>query len=232
MGRPYKLFKLLFYFIQVLTTGLLTSALQSGKTAAYIKPVQTGVNSSSTDVDFVHRYCLSPLLKTKTLFSYAAPLSPHVAVKLEKSVKIPKDEEVCSNVEDAVKELGCEFTFIETAGGVLSPGPKATPQADMYKSSFLFRKVILIADGKLGGISTSLTSLESLLARHYLVKAILVIENQKQMLGNSQFLTEYTKLPVFSFGELPNDPHVEITQWYQQHQVHFDNVLRILSKNH
>ena len=50
------------------------------------------------------------------------------------------------------------FTVVETAGGVLSPGPNRTLQADLYRPLRL--PVLLVGDAKLGGISTTLSAYE------------------------------------------------------------------------
>ncbi|KAI9302872.1 pyridoxal phosphate-dependent transferase [Cunninghamella echinulata] len=67
--------------------------------------------------------------------------------------------------------------FLETAGGIHSPVMSGTSQVDFYRP---FRyPTILIGDSKLGGISTTLTSYESLHIRGYDVPAILLFNNEK-----------------------------------------------------
>jgi hypothetical protein len=67
------------------------------------------------------------------------------------------------------------FTVVETAGGVLSPGPSKTLQADIYRKFRL--PIILVGDCKLGGITTTLSAYESLRLRGYTVHAIVMIEH-------------------------------------------------------
>lgn len=65
------------------------------------------------------------------------------------------------------------FTVIETAGGVLSPGPSSALQADLYRP---FRHpVVLVGDTRLGGITSTLTALEALMLRGFSVHAICLI---------------------------------------------------------
>mmetsp|Transcript_27041 Transcript_27041/g.84978 ORF Transcript_27041/g.84978 Transcript_27041/m.84978 type:complete len:169 (-) Transcript_27041:89-595(-) len=66
--------------------------------------------------------------------------------------------------------------IVETAGGVLSPAPSGTPQADVYKELDA-KRVLLVGDGKLGGISGTLTSYESLVQRGFDVRGIAIVED-------------------------------------------------------
>ncbi|KAI8364577.1 pyridoxal phosphate-dependent transferase [Blakeslea trispora] len=71
------------------------------------------------------------------------------------------------------KKNGSYF-FLETAGGIHSPVMSGTPQVDFYRSLRL--PTILVGDSNLGGISTTLTSLESLHIRGYDVPTILLFD--------------------------------------------------------
>lgn len=82
------------------------------------------------------------------------------------------------------------FTVVETAGGVLSPGPNKTLQADMYRPLRL--PVLLVGDAKLGGISTTLSAYESLRIRGYSVLAIVMIDQPNSiMTGNAEYINEH-----------------------------------------
>lgn len=80
-----------------------------------------------------------------------------------------------------------EFALVETAGGVHSPGPNGNSQADFYRPLRL--PVILVADPRLGGISSSISAYESLLLRGYDVGAVLVF--QDDYYKNHEFLGDY-----------------------------------------
>src|SRR3546814_4027772 len=68
------------------------------------------------------------------------------------------------------------FAVIETAGGVLSPGPSSALQADLYRP---FRHpVVLVGDTRLGGITSTLTALEALTLRGFNVHAVCMILQQ------------------------------------------------------
>ncbi|KAI7908236.1 pyridoxal phosphate-dependent transferase [Cokeromyces recurvatus] len=64
------------------------------------------------------------------------------------------------------------YLFLETAGGIHSPVMSGTPQADFYRPLRL--PTLLIGDSNLGGISTTLTSFESLRLRGYDIPIILL----------------------------------------------------------
>jgi dethiobiotin synthetase len=66
------------------------------------------------------------------------------------------------------------FTVVETAGGVLSPGPHNTSQADMYRA--LRMPVLLVGDSRYGGISSTLCAYESLRMRGYNVLSVALID--------------------------------------------------------
>ncbi|KAJ3105713.1 hypothetical protein HDU97_007690 [Phlyctochytrium planicorne] len=65
--------------------------------------------------------------------------------------------------------------FLESAGGVHSPAPSGDSQSRVYRPLRL--PTILVGDSNLGGISTTLTSYESLLIQGYDVPLILMFEN-------------------------------------------------------
>ncbi|KAI7896454.1 pyridoxal phosphate-dependent transferase [Mucor mucedo] len=66
------------------------------------------------------------------------------------------------------------YLFLETAGGIHSPVMSGTPQVDFYRSLRL--PTLLVGDSNLGGISTTLTSYESLLIRGYDIPTILLFD--------------------------------------------------------
>ncbi|ORZ20477.1 pyridoxal phosphate-dependent transferase [Absidia repens] len=69
------------------------------------------------------------------------------------------------------------YLFLETAGGIHSPVMSGTSQADFYRSLRL--PTVLVGDSNLGGISTTLTSFESLHIRGYDVPSILLFDNMR-----------------------------------------------------
>lgn len=109
-------------------------------------------------------------------------------------------------IQDTVAEqakLGPGWLFLETAGGVHSPGPSGTPQAELYTP--LRSPVILVGDSRLGGISQTISSYESLKIRGYDVASVLLFQNDQYK--NDGYLEEYLynqgKIPVTTVPEPP-----------------------------
>eukprot|EP00978_Attheya_sp_CCMP212_P006574 scaffold15265_cov51-Attheya_sp.AAC.2 len=177
----------------------------------YIKPLQCG----GSDEAFLHRYAnrsgsrhtntpAGVTTACTTLFEWDTPASPHVASRLEH--KPLSDEELLTLLHhqlDQISETETQgVTYIETAGGVLSPAGASplnvrphhassssdhtdddtftwgwSTQADLYQSLGLSVPFILVGDGRLGGISCTLSALDSLQSRGYDVHAICLIEH-------------------------------------------------------
>lgn len=173
----------------VVTTGLV-KACQTIGGAHYVKPLQCG----GSDEDFVTRH-VPDVISTTTLFEWETPTSPHTAARLEKR---PVDDcQVVSALHQCIEKLKKDPAehpiWVETAGGVLSPsssspdntGPHHAsnkegwgwiPQGDLYREFQKDMNVVMIGDGRLGGISASLSSLESLLSRGYNVVGVILLE--------------------------------------------------------
>jgi dethiobiotin synthetase/adenosylmethionine--8-amino-7-oxononanoate aminotransferase len=77
--------------------------------------------------------------------------------------------------------------LVETAGGVHSPTPSGTSQADLYRPLRL--PVFLVADPKLGGISSTISAFESLHVRGYDLDSVFVFEDDYYK--NHDYLSEY-----------------------------------------
>ena len=120
--------------------------------------------------------------------------------------------------DDMVAELSAElansfadWTLVESAGGVLSPGPgqdRLATQADLYAPLDL--PVIMVGDANLGGISTTLAALESLGRRSYKVDAVVMAEKG---LGNADAVEEIMGKAVYRLGALPPDGPLD--SWHE-----------------
>ncbi|KAF9243545.1 pyridoxal phosphate-dependent transferase [Melanogaster broomeanus] len=152
----------------------------------YLKPVSTGAPQDADD-QHIKRYAglHQHLVDARCLFQYGDPVSPHLAVqmaseKLGIKLTAPSDETFVNAIAQYIR--GCAATgqsghmYVETAGGVHSPTLSGTTQLDSYRPLFL--PTVLIGDSKLGGISSTISSYESLLLRGYIVDAILLFRDQ------------------------------------------------------
>ena len=180
----------------VVSTGLCAAAVLARVRTTYIKPVQTGADSDAAALATQladHRVKSSRTaaaaandFNAHTLFSFTAPVSPHLAA-VRDGGPIPSDADVLRALISKVQhDCGFQgsagsFTLVETAGGPLSPGPSGTLQADLYRPLRL--PVLLVGDPKLGGISTTLSALESLLVRGYTVLGIAFVGGKRAASG-------------------------------------------------
>lgn len=91
---------------------------------------------------------------------------------------------------------------METAGGVLSPGPSGTVQADLYRPLRL--PVVLVGDSNLEGISSTISSFESLHMRGYDINALVTFENNRY--HNHRYFNDYIKDKVSSIVSVSPPP--------------------------
>jgi len=120
--------------------------------------------------------------------------------------KPPSDEHLLDRIAHSASlraARGPGWLFVETAGGVHSPGPSGTTQADLYRSLRL--PVILIGDSKLGGISQTISAFESLKSRGYDIETVLLFRGNQY--GNAEYLASYLHrhhaIPVLAITEPP-----------------------------
>ncbi|KAH7166482.1 hypothetical protein EDB81DRAFT_918936 [Dactylonectria macrodidyma] len=227
----------------ILTTILCKSASKIWKNehVSYLKPVSTGALEDADD-GCIHIKQYAPSAKVETLFQYDIPASPHSAAEAS-GRHIPTDHELLAKIHQHVSHRGQQgpgWLFLETAGGVHSPGPSRTTQADLYAP--LRMPVILVGDSKLGGISQTVSAFESLRLRGYDVESVLLF--QDTVYENYRYLTDYFGdnfgIPVQSVAEPPKkyeDEKAErqsMTEYYaeasEQKSVH--DVLTRLDKRH
>lgn len=191
----------------------------------------------------------------KTLFNWETAASPHTASRKE---GIPmSDTEIIEKIKVHFQEDGMAdtstITWYETAGGVLSPAAASPgndtpfharfsqastsspmhwgwqPQADLYREMASSTTTILVGDARLGGISATLTSLESLILRGYHVPAIVLINpsGADDIHANSKAISEYTTgrydqntpIKVVNLPSIPADISVPLDNWYQSDVV-------------
>ncbi|CEI42171.1 unnamed protein product [Fusarium venenatum] len=231
----------------IFSTILCNSASKKGDKTWFLKPVSTGaadeadgwckfaINSSNRSS---HIQKFAPSTNHETLFQYDIPCSPHIAAKVS-GKPIPSDDAVLAKIHDSVSRYASEgpgWLFLETAGGVHSPGPSGTPQADLYTP--LRAPVILVGDSKLGGISQTISAYESLRMRGHDVESILLFQDMKY--GNYQYLKDYFSkqggIPVDTVPEPPSRlPNIQqdteqMKEYYASQTKNVAHVLEHLDK--
>lgn len=240
----------------LVSTGLVRASLSNSSSAItqYIKPLQCG----GSDAGFVERHCQQKgenesKLRVTTLFEWESPTSPHVASRLENK-PISDDQVLSALVAKLAASDPNTTTYVETAGGVLSPScssPENTrpshahsdgdnswgwrTQGDLYQPLLGQLPVVLVGDGRLGGISVTLSALESLIVRGYDVAALILIATEQY--DNVSALREYAsrKLAlrsgcgeslfptpmqsIVSLPPIPSDPLEPLDEWFANDQV-------------
>ncbi|KAI3626653.1 hypothetical protein CBS14141_000654 [Malassezia furfur] len=174
---------------------------------AYLKPVSTG---PAHEADASHLATFAPHVHSQTLIQFADPVSPHLAA-VQATGSLPPnatDAAIAQQVRDWLDRCahpdahGAAFdaAIVETAGGVHSPAPSGTSQADVLRALRL--PVVLIGSSQLGGISTTRAALESLHMRGYDVDAVLLFPSPRYQndLYLQQLLRDELDLPVFAVG--------------------------------
>ncbi|KIW30113.1 dethiobiotin synthase, variant [Cladophialophora immunda] len=143
---------------------------------------------------------------SKNISQFSRPLSPHLAAQLDKDASIPRtDASILARVKAILGkhvETGGRYAIVETAGGVLSPGPSGTVQADLYRPLRL--PTILVGDSKLGGIATTISAFESLHVRGFDVDSIVLFDDPEW--GNFDYLDKYFQNHGISTFALPKPP--------------------------
>ncbi|KAJ8132290.1 hypothetical protein O1611_g1334 [Lasiodiplodia mahajangana] len=166
--RVYKIYGANTDVGKTVVTSILCNAsrrIWKDEATAYLKPVSTGPQDEADDES-----TLKDLLET--------------------SLPVVSNERILRSVYEFASERASDgpgWLFIETAGGIHSPGPSGTTQADLYAA--LRCPVILVGDWKLGGISSTISAFESLRIRGYDVESIVVFEDASY--GNSKYLKDY-----------------------------------------
>ncbi|KAL7138072.1 hypothetical protein ABFS83_10G137900 [Erythranthe nasuta] len=172
----------------------------------------------------------------KTLYGWKEAVSPHLAAAREEATV--EDSEVLDMLKrclinglagksGASEELEV-MCVIETAGGVASPGPSGTLQCDLYRPFRL--PAILVGDGRLGGISGTISAYESLKIRGYDVAAV-IFEDHSLM--NEVPLLSYfrNRVPVLVLPSIPKDTSDDLIAWFDESQAVFSSLKEIMLSN-
>ncbi|KAM5553913.1 bifunctional dethiobiotin synthetase/7,8-diamino-pelargonic acid aminotransferase, mitochondrial [Rosa sericea] len=171
-------------------------------------------------------------LVCKTMYAWGDAVSPHLAAERENGTI--EDSALLETVQRCL-EIGVEkenmdhFCVVETAGGVASPGPSGSLQCDLYRPFRL--PAILVGDGRLGGISGTISAYETLKLRGYDVVAV-VLEDHG--LVNEVPLASYLRnsVPVLVLPPVPQDLSDDLMEWYDGAHSVFDSLMEIMLSAH
>ncbi|ETW08053.1 dethiobiotin synthase [Aphanomyces invadans] len=216
----------------IVSAGLCRAAVQSSSTSTvgYIKPLQTG-GDSMMDARFLRSHMDATRLSCETLFSWDTPVSPHLAAHLEdKSLTDDILVNRLSSTLNALQANASTLMVVETAGGVCSPSASGRFQCDVYRPLRL--PSVLVGDGKLGGISATMSALDSLLLRGYDVPWIVLIEQDD--LDNAAAIADRAaelNISVFALPKLPPQP-TPLHDWYSANDESFASILDAITAYH
>ncbi|KAF5183987.1 Adenosylmethionine-8-amino-7-oxononanoate aminotransferase [Thalictrum thalictroides] len=166
-------------------------------------------------------------LVCKMLYGWKEAISPHLAAERENA--FVEDSLLLESLQKCLMygvgdEVGVDkdlWTIIETAGGVASPGPSGTLQCDLYRPFRL--PVVLVGDGRLGGISGTISAYESLKLRGYDIVAVILEDNG---LINEVPLITYlqNRVPVLVLPSVPQDESNNLIEWFDESQDVFHSL--------
>ncbi|CAM6083387.1 unnamed protein product [Calypogeia fissa] len=178
-------------------------------------------------------------LTCTTIWSWYEPVSPHLAAEKERATV--DDSSVLSTLTASLQSFvktNCDsdgnanlgkWAIVETAGGVASPGPSGTLQCDLYRPLRL--PGVLVGDGRLGGISTTISALDSLRVRGYDIAAVILLDSG---LRNDQPLMTYLqgRVPVLVLSPVPSDPNEDLASWFAKSEGVFSELRNSLEEAH
>ncbi|KAI1621441.1 adenosylmethionine-8-amino-7-oxononanoate aminotransferase [Exophiala viscosa] len=215
----------------------------------YLKPVSTGPQAEADDRHIRHHV---PGIVSQCISQFSKPLSPHLAAQLDGDASIAaSDHDIVRKVKDHLakhSQAGGRYAILETAGGVLSPGPSGSVQADLYRPLRL--PTLLIGDSKLGGIATTISAFESLHIRGYDLESLIVFDDPQW--GNYGYLEKHFSrhdIPTVALPlppprrQDPRDDEAVLSDYYQEcaestavtslvdhlHQKHFSRTSKLTS---
>ncbi|TRM64871.1 pyridoxal phosphate-dependent transferase [Schizophyllum amplum] len=222
----------------ILTTALVRASAARGHDVFYLKPVSTG-SMSEADDGHIQRYTASvkSAVHTDCLYRFTEPVSPHLAVKLDQKnashvSTAPADGTVVNAIAEHIRTCASRsispamaHMYVETAGGVHSPSLSGTTQLDLYRPLFL--PTILVGDSKLGGISSTISSYESLHMRGFIVDAVLLF--REDYYRNWEYLKPYFAergISVFAVDK-PPDVHADPAENFALTNKYYESVTSV-----
>ncbi|SMY29035.1 unnamed protein product [Zymoseptoria tritici ST99CH_1A5] len=166
----------------------------------YLKPVSTGPLDEADDH---HIARLGSKVIARCLFQFDDPVSPHLAVRSAgKPISDAAVLEAVYNELSGYADGKDRIAIVETAGGVLSPAPSGSSQADLYRPLRL--PTVLIGDHNLGGIGTTISAWESLHIRGYDVSSVALFSGDRY--ENHVYLKDYFKERGIASFSIPPPP--------------------------
>eukprot|EP00873_Tetraselmis_striata_P013035 jgi/Tetstr1/433299/TSEL_022586.t1 len=246
----------------LVSVGLAAAVERAQGDLLYLKPVQTGypgdsdarlVCAATGGFETVGPHAAELLdgalaggdassITAKTLFAWRQAVSPHLA--MENEGRPVSDAEVReATLAELARFAGAPSTaplrlaLLESAGGVASPGPSGSLQAELLRPLRL--PGVLVGDPRLGGISATISALESLQVRGMDTAAVVMTEGD---LSNGAAISKHLRgaIPVISLPDCQRpqgDPSgagvdAQLEAWLAQSAPQMDALLQALLAYH
>ncbi|KAG0478247.1 hypothetical protein HPP92_012966 [Vanilla planifolia] len=168
-----------------------------------------------------------------TIYGWNKAVSPHLAV--EREGMAVDDSLLMEELRGCLKvsagggqRKGVFWRLLETAGGVASPGPSGSLQCDLYRPYRL--PAILVGDGRLGGISATISAYESLKLRGYDVVAI-VLEGHSLKNEVSVFSYLRNRVPVLVLPPVLEQLS-NLLDWFYESRDVFSSLQEVMLSYH
>lgn len=191
----------------VVAGAIALAARERGRSAAPLKPAQTGVALGLVgDAEFVASLLgLDEPIEALRPYALRAPLAPAVAAQLEGERLDPR------RVVDAYQALSARYDLVvvEAAGGALVPFSDGVDMAGL--AALLRLPVVVVARPGLGTLNHTLLTLEALHRRGLTVLGVVICgypaEPGLDALTNPSVLARLSPCPLL--GVIPHDPEID-----------------------
>jgi dethiobiotin synthetase len=164
------------------TAALLRALIGAGRAVDALKPLVSGFDEAAPAgsdpavlLAALGRPVTAEALDRISPWRYAAPLAPNQAAALE-GRRIDA-EAVIAICKAGIAAGGEALTFVESAGGIMSPLDDALTMLDLAQA--LPAPVLLVAGSYLGTISHTLTAVEVIRAAGLSLSAVIVNESEQ-----------------------------------------------------
>ncbi len=187
------------------TAALLRALVAAGRAVGALKPVVSGFDEAAPAgsdpavlLEALGQAVTPEALDRISPWRYAAPLAPNQAA--EREGRHVDAEAVIDFCRAGAAAGGEALTFIESAGGIMSPLDDETTMLDLAEA--LRAPVVLVAGSYLGTISHTLTAVEVIRAAGLALTAVIVNESE-QGPGLQEAVDEIaSRLPGVSVAKL------------------------------
>ena len=180
----------------IVTRGIVRALFNRGVGLAAVKPVESGVPTVDGALQPLDGNALIAAQKqTRSLertcrYMFAAPVSPHLAARMEGQVIDPV--EIHGFLEREAAD--CDVLIAEGAGGLLVPLNPTTLYVDFIAT--LNCELLIIAPNILGTINNTLLTIEAARKRDIPVLGVILNQGKDESLRNDEAIAQFGQVPI------------------------------------